>query len=130
MSVFEIVIMDGTYNTDSAETFWGSGDCHCSIYTNSIFFQWFEASCKKGKCVFSTKLERNGLDGWTVKWIRNWLDGLFQRVTVNSLMSKWRLATNSVPQGSILGPILFNIFISDIDIGIECTSENLQMTPS
>ncbi|GAB0205751.1 triadin [Grus japonensis] len=40
---------------------------------------------------------------------------------VNSLMSKWRSVMSGILQGSILGLVLFNVFVSDMDGGIECT---------
>ena len=61
-----------------------------------------------------TKLEAYVLDNISVKFFRSYFSNRYQKCKINNSFSQWKRVLTGVPQGSILEPLLFNIFIKDI----------------
>ena len=67
------------------------------------------------------KIEGYGVSGNLLSWVTNFLDHRYQRVTVDGVHSKWCSVISGVPQGSVLGPLLFIIYINNLSENINCS---------
>ena len=95
-------------------------DCNPLLDVRSVYLDISKAFDRVWHDGLIYKLKRCGVSGQLLLLIQSFLSGRKQRTVLNGQSSNWGDISAGVPQGSILGPLFFLVYINDLAIGLRC----------
>ena len=93
--------------------------------SDTLYLDFSKAFDKVDHALLSKKLKLHGIQGKVLKWIMAFLTNRTQRVVINGESSITRVVISGVPQGTVLGPLLFLIYLNDIENAVTHSSIRL-----
>ena len=91
-----------------------SEEMNCGNPVDIFYFDFAKAFDTLPHSKLMIELKNLNLDQKIVKWIQDYLHDRVQRVIIRGVQSEWLEVYSGVPQGSVIGPILFLIYINEI----------------